>query len=165
MHLISGPRSSSNIWQIWQNLTMKNRVSAFDYPILIRQNLGFITVSVPDLNIIMVEDRPLKGRLEKHFLLKLAKTIGLCWLKIDEQIKLEKTKIAKPSKTKKILSPMYKNQPLKINEASKILGVSENTLRRMVRRRQIACVKTARGHRRFTEASLKKWIDKTKNDI
>lgn len=141
---------------------MKKRLTAFDYPLVVRKNLGFITVSVPDLNIIMVEDMPVKGRLEKHFLLKLAKTIGLCWLKVDAQIKLEKTKIAKPSMIKKILSPMYKNRPLKINEASKILGVSENTLRRMVRRRQIACVKTARGHRRFTEASLKKWIDSRK---
>ena len=141
---------------------MKKRLTAFDYPLVVRKDLGFITVSVPDLNIIMVEDMPVQGRLEKHFLQKLAKIIGLCWLQVDAQIKLEKTKIAKPSKIKNILSPMYKTRPLKINEASKILGVSENTLRRMVRRRQIACVKTAQGHRRFTEASLKKWIEKRK---
>ena len=142
---------------------MKKTLTAFDYPLVVRQNLGFITVSVPDLNIIMAEDVPVKGKLEKHFLLKIAKTIGLTWLKIDEQIKREQTKIARPSKTKKILSPMFKNKPLKINEASKILGVSENTLRRMVRRRQIACIKTARGHRRFTESSLKNWIEKSRH--
>ena len=139
---------------------MKKILTAFDYPLIIRKNLGFITISVPDLNIIMAEDIPVKGKLEKHFLMKIAKTIGLTWLKIDEQIKREQTKIAKPSKTKKILSPLFKNKPLKINEASKILGISENTLRRMVKRRQIACIKTARGHRRFTESSLKNWIDK-----
>ena len=139
---------------------MKKTLTAFDYPLVVRQNLGFITISVPDLNIIMAEDIPVKGKLEKHFLMKIAKTIGLTWLKIDEQIKREQTKIAKPSKTKKILSPLFKNKPLKINEASKILGVSENTLRRMVKRRQIACIKTARGHRRFTESSLKNWIEK-----
>ena len=139
---------------------MKKTITAFDYPLVVRQNLGFITISVPDLNIIMAEDIPVKGKLEKHFLMKIAKTIGLTWLKIDEQIKREQTKIAKPSKTKKILSPLFKNKPLKINEASKILGISENTLRRMVKRRQIACIKTARGHRRFTESSLKNWIDK-----
>ena len=143
---------------------MKKTLTAFDYPLVIRQNLGFITVSVPDLNIIMAEDIPVKGKLEKHFLMKIAKTIGLTWLKIDEQIKREQTKIAKPSKTKKILSPLFKNKPLKINEASKILGVSENTLRRMVKRRQIACIKTGRGHRRFTESSLKNWIEKKQQE-
>ena len=139
---------------------MKKTLTAFDYPLVVRQNLGFITISVPDLNIIMAEDIPVKGKLEKHFLMKIAKTIGLTWLKIDEQIKREQTKIAKPSKTKKILSPLFKKKPLKNNEASKILGVSENTLRRMVKRRQIACIKTARGHRRFTESSLKNWMEK-----
>lgn len=140
---------------------MKKLVTAFDYPIVVRKNLGYITISVPDLNIIMAEDIPVKGKLQKHFLMKVAKTIGLAWLKVDEQIQRSQTKIAKPSRTKKILSPLFKNRPLKINEASKILGVSENTLRRMVRRKQIACVKTARGHRRFTEASLKNWIEKS----
>lgn len=138
---------------------MKKSLSPFDYPIVIRQNLGFITISVPDLNIIMTEEIPVTKKLEKNFLIKIAKTIGLTWVKVSHQIHREQTKRRPPSKTREILSPRFKNKPLKIAAAAKIIGVSENTLRRMVKRGQIECIKTARGHRRFTESSLAKWTE------
>ena len=137
---------------------MKKTLSPFDYPIVIRQNLGFITISVPDLNIIMTEEIPVTKKLEKNFLIKIAKTVGLAWVKVSHQIHRKQTTKHLPSKTKDILSPRFKGKPLKIAQASKILGVSENTLRRLVKRGEISCVKTPRGHRRFTETTLNKWL-------
>ncbi len=139
-------------------LTMKKHISPFDYPIVIRQNMGFITISVPDLNIIMAEEIPVTKKLEKNFLMKIAKTVGLAWVKVSHQIHRKQARRRLPSKTKAILSPRYSNKPLKIAAAALVLGVSENTLRRMVARKQISCVKTAKGHRRFTESSLNKWL-------
>ncbi|MFZ3229256.1 MAG: helix-turn-helix domain-containing protein [Pseudobdellovibrio sp.] len=140
---------------------MKKTATAFDYPIVIRQNLGFLTITVPDLNIVMAEEIPITGKLEKLFLMKVAKGVGLAWLKINKQIQRKQARLRKPSATKIILSPLFKNKPINTPEAARILGVSENTLRRMVKRKQITCVKTAKGHRRFTETSLKKWIQKS----
>ncbi len=140
---------------------MEKTLSPFDYPIVIRQNLGFITISVPDLNIIMTEEIPVTKKLEKNFLIKIAKTVGLAWVKVSHQIHRKQTRQRLPSKTKAILSPLFKNKPLKIAEAAAVIGVSENTLRRMVKRKQIGCVKTGRGHRRFTEVNLKKWLEKS----
>lgn len=141
---------------------MKNTSTAFDYPIVIRQNLGFLTITVPDLNIVMAEEFPVSGKLEKHFLMKVARSIGLTWLKVDKQIKRKQARLRKPSPTKNIMSPLFKNKPINTPEAARILGVSENTLRRMVSRKQISCIKTAKGHRRFTESTLKKWVEKSK---
>ena len=140
---------------------MKNTATAFDYPIVIRQNMGFLTITVPDLNIVMAEEIPISGKLQKHFLMKVAKGVGLAWLKVDQQIKRKQARLRKPSATKKIMSPLFKNKPINTPEAARIIGVSENTLRRMVKRRQIACIKTAKGHRRFTESALKNWMNKS----
>lgn len=140
---------------------MKNTTTAFDYPIVIRQNMGFLTITVPDLNIVMAEEIPVTGKLEKHFLMKVARGVGLAWLKVDKQIKRKQARLRKPSPTKTIMGPRFKNKPINTPEAARILGVSENTLRRMVKRKQISCVKTAKGHRRFSEASLKKWVERT----
>ncbi|MBC7466596.1 MAG: helix-turn-helix domain-containing protein [Bdellovibrio sp.] len=142
---------------------MKNTATAFDYPIVIRQKLGFLTITVPDLNIVMAEEIPVTGKLEKHFLMKVARSIGLTWLKVDKQIKRKQAKLRKPSPTKSIMGPLFKNKPINTPEAAKILGVSENTLRRMVKRKQIQCMKTAKGHRRFSETALKNWIEKSKS--
>ncbi len=138
---------------------MKKSLSPFDYPVVIRQNLGFITISVPDLNIIMTEEIPVTKKLEKNFLIKIAKTVGMAWVKVSHQIHRKQTRTRLPSKTREILSPRFKHEPVKIADAARIIGVSQNTLRRMVKRGQIGCVKTARGHRRFTESSLNKWLE------
>lgn len=142
---------------------MKKTTTPFDYPIVIRQNMGFLTITVPDLNIVMAEEIPITGKLQKNFLIKVAKSVGLAWLKVDKQIKRKQARLRKPSPTKRIMSPLFKNKPINTPEAARILGVSENTLRRMVKRKEISCVKTAKGHRRFTESTLKKWIQKSQN--
>ena len=121
--------------------------------------MNFLTISVPDLNIIMTEEIPLTNKLEKNFLIKIAKNVGMAWVKVSHQIYRKQTKQRTPSKTKDILSPRFRSKPIKIAQAAKIIGVSENTLRRMVKRGDISCVKTGKGHRRFTENSLKKWLE------
>ena len=110
----------------------------------------------------MAEEIPVSGKLEKHFLMKVARGVGLAWLKVDKQIKRKQSRLRKPSATKNIMGPLFKNKPINTPEAARILGVSENTLRRMVKRKQIQCMKTAKGHRRFSESTLKKWLEKTK---
>lgn len=136
---------------------MKRTITPFDYPIVIRQQLGMITVSVPDLNIVLAEDLSVGGRLDKGFLTKLAKSVGRAWLKTNEEIlKKDENKIPTPSTTKEIFSAKYKSKPYTASEAAKILGVSVNTLRRMSDRGEIKTDYTAKGHRRFSESAVLK---------
>ena len=76
---------------------MKKSLSPFDYPIVIRQNLGFITISVPDLNIIMTEEIPVTKKLEKNFLIRIAKSVGLAWVKVSHQIYQKQARRRLPS--------------------------------------------------------------------
>lgn len=134
---------------------MKKSHTPFDYPIVIRQQLGMITVSVPDLNIVLAEDLSLGGKIDKGFLIKVAKALGKTWIKVHEEIeKKDANKIPKPSQTKEILSPKYKSKPLTASVAAKVLGVSVNTLRRMSDRGEIKTDYTAKGHRRFSENAV-----------
>lgn len=136
---------------------MKKAITPFDYPIVIRQQLGMITVSVPDLNIVLAEDLSLGGKIDRGLLMKVAKSVGRVWLKANDEInKKDINKIPKPSQTKEILSPKYKAQPLTASEAAKVLGVSVNTLRRMADRGEIKTDYTACGHRRFSESAVLK---------
>lgn len=136
---------------------MKKAITPFDYPIVIRQQLGMITVSVPDLNIVIAEDLSVGGRVDKGFLMKVAKSLGKIWIKAHEEIlKKDVSKLPTPSTTKEIFSPKYKSKPYTASEAAKILGVSVNTLRRMADRGEIKTDYTACGHRRFSESAVLK---------
>lgn len=134
---------------------MKKAITPFDYPIVIRQQLGMITVSVPDLNIVLAEDLSIGGKIDKGLLMKVAKSIGKVWIKAHEEIlKKDENKIPTPSTTKEIFSAKYKSKPYTASEAAKILGVSVNTLRRMSDRGEIKTGYTAKGHRRFSENAV-----------
>lgn len=134
---------------------MKKPHTPFDYPIVIRQQLGMITVSVPDLNIVLAEDLSISDFKDKGLLMKVARSVGRAWLKANDEInKKDINKIPRPSQTKEILSPKYKAQPLTASEAAKVLGVSVNTLRRMSDRGEIKTDYTAKGHRRFSENAV-----------
>lgn len=134
---------------------MKKAITPFDYPIVIRQQLGMITVSVPDLNIVLAENLSLGGTIDRGLLMKVAKSVGKAWLKANDEInKKDINKIPKPSQTKEILSPKHKTKPLTASEAAKVLGVSVNTLRRMSDRGEIKTDYTAKGHRRFSESAV-----------
>ena len=134
---------------------MKKPHTPFDYPLVIRQQLGMITISVPDLNIVVADELSVGGRIDKGFLMKMAKSLGKTWIKVHEEIeKKDINKIPKPSQTKEILSPKYTAKPLTASEACKVLGVSVNTLRRMADRGEIKTEYTAKGHRRFSENAV-----------
>lgn len=134
---------------------MKKPHTPFDYPLVIRQQLGMITVSVPDLNIVLAEDLSISDFKDKGLLMKVAKSVGRAWLKANDEInKKDINKIPRPSQTKEILSPKYKSKPLTASEAAIVLGVSVNTLRRMSDRGEIKTDYTAKGHRRFSENAV-----------
>lgn len=134
---------------------MKKPHTPFDYPLVIRQQLGMITISVPDLNIVVADQLSVGGGIDKGLLMRVAKAIGRTWIKVHEEIeKKDINKIPRPSKTKEILSPKYKTKPLTASEAAKVLGVSVNTLRRMSDRGEIKTDYTACGHRRFSENAV-----------
>lgn len=134
---------------------MKKSHTPFDYPLVIRQQLGMITISVPDLNIVVADQLSVGGGVDKGLLMRVAKAIGKTWIKVHVEIeKKDINKIPKPSQTKEILSPKYKTKPLTISQAAKVLGVSVNTLRRMADRGEIKTELTPKGHRRFSENAV-----------
>lgn len=134
---------------------MSRSFSPFDYPIVIKQAMGFITISVPDLGITVVESLPPGGRMDPKFLLKIANHIGRSWIKANEEIQRMKghRPLPRPSSTKGILNP-DPDPGLSTPHAAKVLGVHENTVRNLVEAKIMKCKKTAGGHRRFAEGEV-----------
>ncbi|MBK7845516.1 MAG: hypothetical protein IPJ71_17865 [Bdellovibrionales bacterium] len=61
---------------------VKPRISSLHYPVVIKQHLDFIVLSVPDLGISVVENAPLQGKLNPEYVLKIATALANVWLKV-----------------------------------------------------------------------------------
>lgn len=143
---------------------MASSQKPLDFPVVIRQHLDYLLFSVPDLGISIVQDLPPDGRLNAQFVHEAAKNLARIWLKSTERLAILKSnqiKTPEPSKTKtSILAE--KERGLSTREVAKSLGVSENTVRRMVEDGFIRCEKTAGGHRRFYQNDIEQALVKIK---
>ncbi|PWU22799.1 MAG: hypothetical protein C5B49_00080 [Bdellovibrio sp.] len=135
---------------------MKRRISVFSYPLLISQELEYIVLSVPDLHIWQVMERPGPGGLTPKYLFNLAKDIAKTWLKVQQRLKdfENANKRPPPPSIPKRLFSETESQRLSTREAAQLLGISENTLRRLADRRIIPSRKSRGGHRSFLEAHI-----------
>lgn len=122
---------------------MKPKKTALDYPVVIRKNLDFIEISIPDIGPQVIINPPIGGVLSQKFLFEIAKAVGKVWLMSQSALKEPVNKTYKFTSTKEVVK--QKPKMLKIKEATKRLGISENTLRRS----GIPCEITPGGHRRY----------------
>lgn len=145
------------IWKIWQNLkVMKKHISVFEYPIVVRQHLSYMTFSMPDLGLFETLELPKNNKLGKDYLIAAATRISRLWLKASEHT--SKKKWVPPAsdiksslrKAKKDLTPL---------QFSKHAGVSEQTIRRDIERGIIRAKRTGGGHRKIPESQILLYAD------
>ena len=148
---------------------MENKLTSFDYPIVLKHVHGFLTFSVPDLGISekfpIAKDFYQSSQIEKHkekiwqmlvnVLQESEKHIDQKkWVPDASQIK---TSLKKPEKDYSL--PEFK----KI--LSQHITVSENTLRRAIEKGQIICLKTEGGHRRIPESEIDRYLKTAKTNV
>ena len=134
------------------------KVSAFSYPIVIKEELGEIIVSAPDWAIFVAVTKPQSGGVTT----KLAAQIAFAYVKVVAKIitqakakELAKKSLPKPSRTQDLFNfERVEEKRFSPVEAAEILGVSKNTIRRGMDCGKIPCVKTPGGHRYISESQL-----------
>ncbi len=140
---------------------MKKRHAPLEYPVIIKQHLGFIVFSVPDLGLNFVEQLPVGGRLNKDYVTRLALTLGKTWIKVSERLKIIHEAGKPPPEASSIKTSLSAREELghSPSQAAIILGVSVNTIRRMVDRVSLKAEKTDGGHRKISAAEIRRWLN------
>ena len=144
------------------------------YPITMRQIEGFMVLSVKDFNISIAVEMP-AGKWTAETWNKINIAMGKCWIKtreiIDARVR-SNIPLPDPSKmnlaTEKEAKKGKQTKPLTAPEVAKILGISENSVRR-IPKDLLRFRVTRGGHRRYSTGSilkyqeLFKWEDEIKD--
>ncbi|MGZ3775991.1 MAG: MerR family transcriptional regulator [Bdellovibrio sp.] len=141
------------------------KISAFSYPIIIKEELGEIIISAPDWGIFVAVSLPPSGGVSS----KLAAQIAFSYVKVVSKIILQakskeknKKPLPKPSRTQDLFNfERVEEKKFSPIEVAKILGMSKNTVRRGMDSGKIPCIKTPGGHRYMSETQLEEF--KTSN--
>lgn len=141
---------------------MENKVTTFDYPIILKHVHGFLTFSIPDLGIsekIPIDRNFYQAtQIEKHK--EQIWQILVNVLQESEKHIIYKKWIPDASQIKASIRKPEKDYSLP--EFRKILSqhitVSENTLRRAIEKGLIICLKTEGGHRRIPESEIDRYL-------
>lgn len=145
---------------------MAKRRSPLEYPVTIRQVEGYLVFSVKDLNISLIEELPAGGRLNAPFMRRCTATLAKSWVKSHERLKvlLESGKsLPEPSKIRVATREIKRAKPLTAPEVAKILGVSENTVRR-IPKSELRYRRTKGGHRRYSIGAVKSYSENYERD-
>lgn len=141
---------------------MKHSHAPFEYPVVIKQTLDFIVVSVPDLGITMTEELPPAGRINKDYVTKIATTLAKTWIRVNKLMidrSIANIELNSPSKIRQTLG-VKTDKEISAPRVAKILGVHPDTVRRMADRGELPCFYTPGGHRRFLEGHIESFRNK-----
>lgn len=126
---------------------MKAIKSALQYPVVLRQHLNFLTISVPDLGISLIEELPLQQSLNKDYVTRIGAKVAECWLKAQKIMQdktLGKKYLPAPSITKEALKAAEKD--LSPRAFAQLTGVSTRTITRDCAKGLIRAKRTSGGH-------------------
>lgn len=143
---------------------MAKRVpSALTYAVTIRKIGGYLIVSVKDWGMTFTIDWEDGDPYTNKIRTQLITTIEKAWLRVAEQMKLRlKSGIDLPDPSKIALATEKEKKkgrqvkPLTVSEVSKILGCSENSVRR-ISKTQLPFKKSKGGHRRYAVGAVLKY--------
>lgn len=148
---------------------------ALEYPVVIRKVLGELVISVPDLGFwksIVLEEKnegaktANSAKLNFDFQLSedVLKAVGFAleqaWENIDEHLTTKKW-VPEPSHFRQTVQ---KNEgqdftlPEFTEKLSEYISISENTVRREIKRGTIQCYQTEGGHRRIPFSELELYL-------
>lgn len=146
----------------------------FDYPLVIRRVANDMVVSIPDLGYF--EHTPIARAkmsanssksdncvLNEELLHHTMEQIEKAWLYIDQHIESKKW-VPNASTFKQSIQKAEEDYSLpefvaKLNE---YMSVSDNTIRREIKRGQIQCYQTEGGHRRIPGSELNRYLETRK---
>ena len=139
--------------------SMKPPYSALKYPLIIKQHLDFVVLSVPDLGITVVENLPPDHKLTPKYLNQLALSLAKTWLKAQKKLLSHYSVGLNPPKPSKHSSTTKKGTErlMTSTEVAVRLGITRMSVNRLVKRKLLQCTKTNGGHQRFTELQLKQY--------
>jgi excisionase family DNA binding protein len=153
----------------------KMNSEVFKYPVVIRSIGSDFFISVPDLGFWKEIKIPSKtdiknssisaifdSEIKKLFMDSLVDV----WTDIDQHLKTKKW-IPDPSQIKESLQTPEEDFTLPefTKKLNMYISISENTVRREIRRDAIQCYQTEGGHRRIPYSELQRYISVQKNTL
>lgn len=161
-------------WQFWQNLMMKKiKSTSLNYPIVLRRVGNDIILSAPDLGhwtaVSLRESisaNSATGELEltDELMQNLSKEIKHMLVYIDNHINKKKW-IPEPSTFRQSVQKSEGEDftlPEFTRQLQARMNISENTVRREIKRGAIQCYVTEGGHRRIPYAELEMYLERRK---
>lgn len=138
----------------------KRKFHPMEYAVIVKLYEGHLTFSCPDFHYFHVIDMP-KGQLDTKYLQQVAANVGRCWLKTQERLsQLRELEVKAPSPTLiKDLLKKSKYKRMGVQDVARLLGKSEQTVRRLADRGELKCKKTEKGTRYFKEVDVLKFKD------
>ncbi len=147
-----------------------------DFPIVIKKLVDDIVISTPDLGFF----KSLKPQYEKaydessksakiliteDFKNTLIKEIENMWSQIETHREHKKWQPL-PSSFRQTLSAAEEDYSLPdfVKKLNAYISISENTVRREIKRGQIRCYQTEGGHRRIPSSEISNYLEKIKTD-
>lgn len=171
--------NSGSFGRIWSMKKIKQ--SSLEYPVVLRKVLNEIVISVPDLGYwksVRLEeesDESTRGvnsaktsntendfQLTEDMLMGVLEGLKQSWVYIDDHLNKKKWRPEPSTFRQTIQKTEVKDFTLpEFTEAlSKYMSISENTVRREIKRGTIQCYQTEGGHRRIPYQELELYLNR-----
>jgi hypothetical protein len=134
---------------------MKKPVSPYQYPVVLRQHLNFITISVPDLGISLIEELPEKNVLTKDYVTRIGLKVAEAWLKSQKIMRDKETArkyLPAASMTRESIQKPEKD--LTPRKFASLVGISTRTITRDCTKGIIRAKRTSGGHYKIPIAQV-----------
>ena len=134
---------------------MKQPTSVLEYPVVLRKHLTFMTISIPDLGITLVEELPPQKKLNKDYVTKIGIKIAEAWVKAQKIMK-DKSQAKKYLPEASDIRGSLKKPEKALSPArfAELVGVSKRTIIRDCQKRIIRARQTTGGHFKIPVAQV-----------
>ena len=148
----------------------KLKASSLDYPVVLKRVLNDVVISIPDLGHwtslkLEIENSAISATTEisDEWFEKLKEKIKQSWVYIENH-KNSKKWVPDPSTFRQSLQKPENEDftlPEFVKALSPFMNISENTVRREIKRGQIKCYVTEGGHRRIPFSELEFYVNQS----
>jgi excisionase family DNA binding protein len=145
---------------------MKHPRSALYYPVVIKRSLDYVTISVPDIGITLVENIPDSNKLDKDYVTRIGNKVAEAWVKTQEIMKKKESK-RNPLPEASLVRDSLKvaERPLTPTKFAKYVGVSYRTIIRDCEKGLIRSERTSGGHYKIPHSEIAIYKTYLKNHV
>ncbi len=129
---------------------MKKPSSILEYPVVLRKHLNFMTISIPDLGVTIVEELPKDKKLTNNYVTQIGRRIGNVWVK-GQRLLLDRSQHKKYVPPASDIRTSLKKPEKDLSPArfAELVGVSKDTIIRDCKSQIIRARRTSGGHFRI----------------